>query len=428
MQSEAQNPPLSEPPQPVSTFTVLGQTNFRWLFLSAILANCATWVQGVTMGWLVYDLTGSGTMLGTVNLMSSLASLLLAPLAGIAIDRRSRRMLMLVTNTWFVIINAAIGLALVAGLKQVWPLLVFSLLSGVGLAIDYPLRQTVLFVLVPRRQTPSALGFTQTGWAVMRTLGPTIGGLLLAWVGAGGSFLLQAGIYSLVIFAVTRLNFPPRQRAATDKEQSGSFMDGARHIVQNPGTRAFTFMSCILRIFIIPIFVVMPPIFAKDLFQGGPQVLGYLLSAVGLGGILGGMLATAMKKVDQRGRLELAALALVGLSFVGFGLSPSLWTALVFLWLSGFFEMIFIINNQTLLQLSIPDELRGRVNGVLGLASGLIPLGSLVAGYGADTIGPRPTTILMGAAAAITTLIVFLVSPTVRDFRLSEGLASEGSG
>jgi MFS family permease len=422
MQSEIREPVSL---QPVSTFDVLRQPNFRWLFTSAILANSATWIQSVTMGWIVYDLTGSGTMLGTINLMNMLASLVLSPFAGIAIDRRSRRTLMLTTNSWFLIINAGIGLALLAGITQVWPLLVFSLLSGLGLAIDYPLRQTVLFDLVHRRLTPSALGFLQTGWAVMRTLGPIIGGMLLAWVGAGGSFLLQAGIFALVILSILQLSFPPQQKAVSEKTTSGNFVEGGKHIVKNPYTRVFTFMGFILQLFIIPVFIVMPPIFAKDLFQGGPQILGYLLSAVGFGGVIGGLVATSMKKVDHRGRLELIAMILLGFSFIGFGVSPGLWLALLFLWLSGFFEMIFLINNQTLLQLSIPDELRGRVNGILALGSGLIPLGSLAVGFGADTIGPRFSTVLMGGTAALITLMAFWVSPTIRDYRLSEFLPSE---
>jgi MFS family permease len=414
--------------QPVNTFDVMRQANFRWLLTSAILANGASWIQGVIISWLVYDITGSGAMLGMINLMNMLASLVVSPFAGIVIDRRSKRRLMLLTNSWFLTINAGIGLVLLSGITQVWPLLVFSLLSGLGLAIDSPLRQTVLFFLVPRRLAPSALGFLQTGWAVMRTLGPIIGGILLARIGAGGSFFLQAGIFALVLVSVLQLRFPAQREAAPRKKTSGDFVEGGLHILKSPTTRVFTIMGFILQLFIIPVFVVMPAIFAKDLFQGGPQVLGYLTSAVGFGGIIGGIVATSIKKIDHRGRLEQIAMVLLGFSFIGFGTSPGLWSALGFLWLSGFFEMIFLINNQTLLQLSIPDELRGRVNGILALGSGLIPLGSLVAGYGADQLGPRTTTIMMGGSAILITLVVFLASATIRHYRLSTFLASEESG
>jgi MFS family permease len=117
---------------------------------------------------------------------------------------------------------------------------------------------------------------------------------------------------------------------------------------------------------------------------------------------------------------------LLGLSLVGFAINDQLWVALVLLGLAGFFEMIFIITNQTLLQLSIPDELRGRVNGIIMLTSGLTPLGSLIAGIGADTVGPRPTTVLLGGAAVAISIIVFWTSPTIRGYRLSRVLALEG--
>jgi MFS family permease len=406
---------------------VLRQANFRWFFLGTILANGATWVQDVTLSWLVYDLTASGAMLGTMSLVRNIATLSLSPMAGIAIDRRSRRSLMFLTNSWFLLMNVGIGLALLAGFTQVWPLLLFSLLTGIAQAIDYPLRQTVLFVLVPRRLTPSALGINQTGWAVMRTLGPAIGAFLLVWLGPEGSFVFQACLYAIIILTINQLHFPPQHNTEPGTAVSSNFAEGFNHILKNANTRAFTFMGCILRLFIIPIFIVMPPIFAKDLFQGGPQALGWLLSAIGFGGIVGGLVATSWIKPDHRGQLELGAMLLLGLSLVGFAVSPQFWVALIFLGLAGFFEMIFLINNQTLLQLSIPDELRGRVNGIITLGSGLMPLGALIAGIGADTIGPRPTTVLMGGSAAIVTLIVFLVSPTIRGYRLSRVLPAEGS-
>jgi MFS family permease len=240
--------------------------------------------------------------------------------------------------------------------------------------------------------------------------------------------MLQACIYALIILTVIQLHFPPQKSVETETAVSSNFAQGLNHIIKNPPTRAFVFMGCILRFFIIPVFIVMPAVYAKDIFHGGPQTLGWLLSAIGFGGIIGGLVATSVIKADHRGRVELAAMALLGLSLAGFGFSTQLWMALLFFGLAGFFEMIFLINNQTLQQLSIPDDLRGRVNGIITLGSGLMPLGALVAGIGADMFGPRPTTALMGGAAAVITAIVFLVSPTIRDYRLSHVLASEGAG
>ena len=157
------------------TFEVLRRPGFRWLLCGTTLSNAAQWIQQVTVGWLVYDLTSSGTMLGTLNLARAVANLGLAPLAGVAIDRVSRRGLMFAVNSWLFAISLVLGLLLVAGYTRVWPLFVFAFLGGVAAAVDMPLRQTVVFVLVPRHLAPSAVALIQTGWSLMRSIGPAVG-------------------------------------------------------------------------------------------------------------------------------------------------------------------------------------------------------------------------------------------------------------
>jgi MFS family permease len=192
-------------------------------------------------------------------------------------------------------------------------------------------------------------------------------------------------------------------------------------------TRAFLLMGWVLPLFIIPNFAALPPIYAKDIFQGGPQVLGALLSAVGVGGIGGGLVAAALGRLERRGLLQLAALLLLSLALIGFAVSPDLWVALPLLALAGFFEMIYLTTNQTLLQLSIPDELRGRVSSIVSLNAGLVPVGALVAGVGADLVGPRTMTILLSSIAAAIALVVFWASPTIREYRLSRALAPQAT-
>ncbi len=422
MTTQESNPITSQASNPASTFSVFGQPDFRWLFLGNVLANAAQWIQQVTMSWLVYEWTSSGAVLGSLSLVSTFATLGLAPLAGVAIDRLSRRRLMLFTNSWSLVINLALGLTLLTGLTQVWPLFLFTLLGGMAMAIDQPLRQTVLFTLVPRNLTPNAVALLQTGWATMRTLGPAIGGALLLWIGPGGNFLVQAGAYGLITWTILRLAFPPVPAAGPQTPTFGNLKQGLRFVLGDRHTRTFFLMGWILSFFIIPIFVVMPSIYAHDIFQGGPEVLGSLLSAVGVGGIVGGLVVASFKKIDRRGLLEVAGLVGLSLSLVGFSLSEHLWLSLLLMALAGFCEMTFIVTNQTLLQLSIPDELRGRVNGIITLSNGLMPIGSLIAGVGADLLGPRPTALWLSAAAGTISLAALLTSRTLREYRLSRGL------
>jgi MFS family permease len=178
----------------------------------------------------------------------------------------------------------------------------------------------------------------------------------------------------------------------------------------------------LLPLFIIPNFGALPPIYAKDIFAGGPDTLGLLLSAIGIGGIIGGFVTASLRRLDRRGVLQQASLLLLSLSLIGFAFSTALWMGLVFMVLAGFFEMIFLTTNTTLLQLSIPDALRGRVMGIVSLRSGLMPVGAFIAGIGADLVGPRVMTIAFGVIIGVIAVIVLFASPTIREYRLSQAM------
>ncbi len=141
-----------------------------------------------------------------------------------------------------------------------------------------------------------------------------------------------------------------------------------------------------------------------------------------MGGIGGGLVAASLDRVERRGLVQLAALLLVSLSLIAFAHAADLLLALPLLALAGFFEMIYLTSNQTLLQLSIPDKLRGRVMGIVALNAGLSPVGAVIAGAGADLVGPRTVTVILGALAAAIAVAVFLLSPTVREYRMSKAI------
>jgi MFS family permease len=348
----------------------------------------------------------------------------LAPIAGVAIDRFPRRLLMVGVNAWLFALSLIFGFVLAFNPMLIWPLFVFSFLGGIAQAVDMPLRQTVVFALVPRSLAPSAVALVQTGWAVMRSIGPAIGGFLILWVGPEGNFFVQAGAYALVALTILKLNFPPERSHLTAGATRSNLLEGLRYIAREPTTRAFLLMGWVLPLFIIPIYSALPPIYAKDVFAGGPDTLGALLSAVGIGGIGGGFVSAALGRFERRGLIQLGSLLLLSLSLIGFALSSGLWAALIFLAVSGFFEMIYLTTNQTLLQLSIPDALRGRVTGIVSLNMGLMPIGALIAGVGADLFGPRPITLILSGTAALIALAVYFFSPIIRDYRLSAAMGT----
>jgi MFS family permease len=413
---------------PNGAFAALRHTNFAWFLLGTVLSNSAQWIQQVTLSWLVYELTGSGTMLGTLNLVRSFATLGLAPLSGVAIDRLPGRLLLYATNGWLFAISLIFGVVLLFSPGVLWPLFIFALLGGVAQALSMPLNQTLVFTLVPRTVAPGAVALVQTGWAVMRSIGPAIGGFLILWFGPAGNFFVQAGAYLLVALTLLKLRLPSDPVKVASTSTLNSLREGLSYIAAERTTRAFILMGWVLPLFIIPIFSALPPIYAKDIFGGGPETLGVLLSAVGIGGIVGGFVSASLGQFDRRGVVQLVALLLLSLSLMGFALSTRLWVAIVYFMLAGFFEMIYLTTNQTLLQLSIPDELRGRVTGIVSLNAGLFPVGALMGGIGADLFGPRMITLILSGIAAAIAIVVYFASPTIRDYRLSRAMAAQAAG
>jgi predicted MFS family arabinose efflux permease len=219
-----------------------------------------------------------------------------------------------------------------------------------------------------------------------------------------------------------KLTLPYEKPDVEKAKLRGSFREGWTYIARNPTTRAFLFMSWVLPLFIIPNFNALPPIFAKDVFGGGPDTLGILLSAIGVGGIIGGFVTASLGQMERRGVLQLGSLLLLSLSFIAYAFSTTLWMSFVLMVLAGFFEMIYLTTNMILLQLSIPDSVRGRVTGIISLRSGLMPVGAFLAGVGADFFGPRAMTIILGGICGAIAVIVFFGSAIIREYRLSENL------
>ncbi len=416
--------PKAEKP---GAYAALRIRNFRFLLTGTVFVNAATWTQVVAMSWLVYHLTESGTILGSINLLRSLASISIIPLAGLLIDKYDRKKTLLLLNFWRFLLNFALGIILLSGHYELTILFAFTLLFGLAQTVDQTMQQVAIFDLVPRQLTPNSVSIVQTGWALMRSFGPGIGGFLILWFGVGVNFLILAGIYALIIVIVINISYPQRTTPAAKKSPLHGIKEGLLYIIQTRTLRAFMFTGFILPFFIIPTFLIMPAIYAKDIFHGGADTQGLLTAAVGVGGVVGGFVTTSLVNFDYRGRLLLAALFLLSCSLIGFALSPTLLPALVCLTLAGFFEMIFIATNQTLIQLTIPDHMRGRLTAMVNLNSLLAPMGCLFAGIGCDLIGsPRLVTIIMSSGAAAIVVLIMIFSRNLRNYRISDAMKEDG--
>ena len=410
----------------IGTLSSLRIRNFRYLITGTTLTNAAQWIQQVTLNWLVYDITGSGTMLATVNLVRSASAMGMIPIAGILIDKMKRRTLLTLDNSWLFTITAVLGILLLLGYREMTFVFIFSFLAGLVMTVDGTLRQVLVFDLVPRSHTPNGMALVQTGWSLMRSFGPAMGGFLLLYMGPGGNFLMQAGAYALVVITILQIRFPARKSGLVGNSPLENIKVGIRYIRKERVTRTFMMLGFLLPLLVIPVYTILPPIYAVEVFgDESGRVLGFLMASVGVGGIAGGFVVASLGRFERRGLLQMASLFVLSMAFIGFAFSTSLIISLLFLALSGFCEIIFLTTNQTLLQLSIPDELRGRVTSVVNLNMALNPLGNLLAGIGSDLLGgPKMITIVMAGLIAATVIIISLCSSTVRDHRLSRAIRS----
>lgn len=395
--------------------------------MGSVGSSVGQWQNSVTIGWVLYDLTGSATLLGLINGMRSFAMLGIGPIAGVVVDRMDRRILLMATKVLLFTASLVVGLLLALDRMAMWHLFAFMFLFGVAQAFDQPLRQTIVFDLVPRRLIPNAIALMTVAMNSTRPWAPALAGFMIAWFGPEGNFFFQSAAYVGVLVTILMMVFPRRGGVAKGGSVLHNFLEGLSYVVKEPTTRTFALLGLVPFILVIPVFNTLMPIFAKDVFHGGPQALGILLGAIGIGGALGPLVSASLVRFQRRGLLQIVTLLGMSITLVGLGLTNSFYVAIFLMVLGGFCEMEYMTTNMTVLQLSIPDELRGRVTSVLMLRMGLMFLGALFAGVGADLYGVKEIVVAMGGLTGVIAVLVALASPRVRHLRLSDVAPSAGA-
>ncbi|MDP3062786.1 MAG: MFS transporter [Chloroflexota bacterium] len=421
------SPPLSATQPRMGTFHALRFREFRLLWIGTLFASAGQWIQQATLSWVVYDVSGSGTLLGAMGLMRAIPMLLLTPFAGVAADRMDRKALMLISQVGMLLLALGLGIGLVLGRIGVWHLFVFTFLAGIAQAFNQPVRQTIVFDLVPRHAIVNAVAMSTAGFNLTRALGPSVAGFLIAWFGPAGNFFVQSAAYLGVVVSVFLIAFPSGRRVGRGVSVFSNLAEGFRYVARDPTARILVALGIIPPLLIIPTLMSLTPIFAKDIFHSGPTGLGFLLSSVGVGGVAGALFTASLGRFDRRGLLQLGALFGMSLAVLAFAFTRSLSTALPLLVVAGFCEMIYMSTNQAILQLSVPDRMRGRVTSILMLNMALMPVGGVVAGAGADLVGAPFMAASLSGAAIVLGLFITVFVPTVRRLRLSQIRPADGS-
>jgi MFS family permease len=412
--TEAANQAPAEQESSGGTFRSLKYRDYRLLWVSTLFASGAQWVQQVTVGWLVYEMTDSAFLLGAVNGFRALPLLFLAPIGGVLADRLDRKMLMQSTQYMLLVASLIMTVIIFTDMLEVWHLFAFTFITGIGWAFNNPVRQSVVPNLVPKYDLMNALALQSAGFNFTRIIGPSLGGFLLAQLGGGENFALQTFFYVGVIAMVMPMVIPPLQKRGETLSARQNLKDGFSHVWRTKQLRvqlAFAFVPTMLA---FPSQALMP-IFARDVLGYGPNGLGLLGTAVGVGAVIGTLTMASLTNVEHKGRIMLIAVFLLGLSLIAFSQSKSMPLSLVILGFTGASQMVYLTTNQTILQLAVPDHLRGRVMGIYMLSQGMMPFGGLVGGAVADALSAPTAVLIMGSLVCLMAVSFFFRAHELRE-------------
>ena len=308
------------------------------------------------------------------------------------------------------------ALLIILDLLQVWHFFVFTFLSGIGWAINHPVRQTLVADTVPRHDLLNAVALITSAFNINRIIGPALGGVLIAFFGPANNFLLQAVFFGLVVVVVLpmRVRRPAGFSASRGVSAFTSFREGISYVRKEHTTLALILLTLIPSLFIMPYTTGLMPAFAKDVLLVGPDGLGLLLAGFGAGALVGPMILASIDDVRRKGMLLLAAGLVSGLGVVAFSQATGMVAALPALAVVGAVQMVYHTVTNTVLQLITPDEFRGRVLSLYMMDHGLVSLGAVLAGVLAQAYGIPPAILAGGVVATGLILVAGARFKTVR--------------
>jgi len=368
-------------------------------FIGQAISLCGTWMQTIGQDWLVLQLTKSGTQLGIVSAFQFLPVLFLAPYGGVIADRFSKRKILLFTQTIAAILALILGLLVVIGGIKIWMIYILAMCLGLVNAVDNPTRQTFVSEMVDKKHLPNAVALNSTEVNLARAIGPVIAGVIIAVVGIGLCFLINAASYIAVIIMLAMMRHDELFIAEKIQKAKGQIREGVKYIMSTP----LLFHTLMMMVIIGTLsyeFSVSLPLLAQFTFHGNAESYSFLVAAMGIGSIIGGYFAIRRKKVAPH---------LLIFSALGFGISlsiaawmPTLPLAVIMLFFAGISSLNFISLGNTILQLYSKPEMRGRVMAFWTMAfSGSTPIGGPIIGWVGQEFGARWGLAVGGFAAIV---------------------------
>ena len=381
----------------------------------------AFWMDQVSRGWLIYELTDSTVQLGLVRGVQAIPILLLSPVAGSAADRYSRKTQILIAQVIDGAMFAALALLIFSGQIQPWHVYITAFGMAIVQTFQQPARAAIVSDVVPTQNLTNAVGLSSVVFNVARSTGPALAGILIASLGTGGAYGAQAIFYLLATFWTLRLGAIERGSVGSHVRRDGasfarSIIEGCKFSWQNETVRTALLITMFAALFIVP-FTTLLPVFARDILHAGATGQGFLLTSMGVGALATAVMIATFGDRMPRGLFMLGGVALYGLSVVAFAASPWFQLSMILMLIVGSANVCSHALVQTVIQTYSPPEFRGRALALFHMGQVVMTVGSMIIGSLAALCGTQWAVVFMGAAGALAMLAIHVVLPRAWQIR-----------
>ncbi len=407
--------PLSEgEPRSGNAFAALRHRNFQLYFAGQLVSNAGTWMQVIAQGWLVYQLGHSELTLGIVSFASAIPSLVTLPWGGVVVDRMPKRTLLIMTQTGAMLLAFILAFLSFTGLVQQWHIV--ALAAGLGLvnSFDSPGRQAFVVEMVGREDLPNAIALNSLMFNSARVVGPALGGLLLALVGASWCFTINGISFLAVIWSLWIMEVHPTGARIDPESSWKQFLSGVQHARHQLELGGLILISLVFSVFAIS-YIPLLPAFVEQVLKQGAAAYGWLTAAFGTGAVVGAIIIANRQRPGWRGKWLFLANILFPLMLAAFIFNT--WVPLSFV-LEFFMGAAFMIEYtmiNTLLQTGVEDHMRGRIMALYTITFlGFAPFGNLALGALSARYGLGPSVALFAGTSLVLSAIVFRRIPQMR--------------
>lgn len=397
-----------------AAFRSLHNRNFRYLWFGQLLSATAMHADMVARNWLVWDLTGSSTSVASVLVARAVPMLILGLIGGVAADRFNRRRLLMIIQVWTLLMHVIMAALLLFGVIELWHVYVLAFGLGAGMAMNQPVRTSIIPNLVDRKDMMNAMSLNSIAINSTRLMGPALIAILIAATDVGWAYVWAAGAFAVVLITTSKIAIPELVSGRSRGNPLHQLIEGFVYIGRHRVILALVLLG------LGPLAIgfshqVLLPQLVEEQYGYGIGLMGVLTSVGAIGGLAGGLFIASRRDVSYKGRLMLFAAISYGLALLGFAGASYLWMAFPLIIWIGMSQTLFRAGNSATLMEISPDRLRGRIISATLLDTALSPAAGMAAGYVADRQGVSAGYLLLGGGCLAVIALTMLIYPRIKD-------------